>query len=67
MTGDEIKGLRKRLGETYAEFARRFGVTRQTIYQWEQRGTPVGLQRYYIEQVVQKAVRDSYLKERGGG
>jgi DNA-binding transcriptional regulator YiaG len=73
MTGDEIRGLRKRLGESYAKFGQRFGVTRQTIYQWEQRGTPVGLQRHYIEQVVgkinQKLVRDSYLtvNKKGGG
>jgi putative transcriptional regulator len=32
----DVKGLRKRLGLTQAEFARHFGLSRRTIEQWEQ-------------------------------
>ena len=32
----DVKGIRKKLGLTQAEFARRFGLSRRTIEQWEQ-------------------------------
>jgi putative transcriptional regulator len=32
----DVKGLRKKLGLTQAEFARHFGLSRRTIEQWEQ-------------------------------
>jgi transcriptional regulator with XRE-family HTH domain len=35
MTGERLKDLRKRLGKTQAELGTVFGVSRQTIWQWE--------------------------------
>lgn len=32
----DVKGLRKRLGLTQADFAKHFGLSRRTIEQWEQ-------------------------------
>src|SRR5438445_8264064 len=32
----DVKNIRKKLGLTQAEFARRFGLSRRTIEQWEQ-------------------------------
>ena len=32
----DVKSIRKKLGLTQAEFARRFGLSRRTIEQWEQ-------------------------------
>jgi putative transcriptional regulator len=32
----DVKGLRKKLGLTQAEFAKHFGLSRRTIEQWEQ-------------------------------
>ncbi len=32
----DVKGIRKKLGLTQAEFARHFGLSRRTIEQWEQ-------------------------------
>jgi len=40
MTGPEIRDLRLALGESHAKFGKRFGVTRQAILHWEQRGSP---------------------------
>lgn len=35
ITGDEIRGIRARLGLTQTEFAERVGVTRDAVAQWE--------------------------------
>lgn len=32
----DVKGLRKKLGLTQADFAKHFGLSRRTIEQWEQ-------------------------------
>lgn len=32
----DVKGLRKKLGLTQAEFAKRFGLSHRTVEQWEQ-------------------------------
>lgn len=32
----DVKGIRKKLGLTQAEFAKHFGLSRRTIEQWEQ-------------------------------
>jgi DNA-binding XRE family transcriptional regulator len=65
MTGAEIKALRERLGETQVEFARRFGVTRQAIFNWEQRGTPTKAPGAIMWMTsfrrLCKAVRNSYI------
>lgn len=39
-TCDEIKAARRRLGETQAAFAKRFGVDQATIHRWEKDGLP---------------------------
>lgn len=35
LTGSNVKAFRERYGTTAAEFARLFGVTERTIYNWE--------------------------------
>ena len=73
MTGEELRKLRIFLDETYAEFAKRFGVTRQTIYQWEQRGTPShGAARMHVDRVLLRILLllggpSDMRKEKGGG
>lgn len=36
----DIKAIRKSLGESQTEFARRFGVDQATIHRWETSGEP---------------------------
>ena len=43
-TGDEIRFLRKSLGLSSGDFARRVGVTLETVSRWEQNAVPVGPQ-----------------------
>jgi hypothetical protein len=53
MTAEEVKILRARSGQSLAQFAKLFGVTRQAIWHWEQRGTPsTGSGRYHVERVL---------------
>jgi transcriptional regulator with XRE-family HTH domain len=43
MTPSEIKSYRQRFGFKTSEFARAFGVTRQTVWTWETGERPVPL------------------------
>lgn len=53
MTPQLIRATRKRLGETPAQFAKRFGVARTTIVHWEKVGPPkTGPGRHHIETVM---------------
>ena len=55
VTATELKRARKRLGETKADFAKRFGVARSTINYWETCGPPVkGSGRAIVERVLQE-------------
>lgn len=38
--GDAIKAARERLGESQAEFAKRFGVDQSAVSRWETQGVP---------------------------
>jgi len=53
MTGADIKAARDRLRETQEEFAKRFGVARTTLLNWEAEGPPTkGPARHHIERVM---------------
>jgi DNA-binding transcriptional regulator YiaG len=41
ISGDDIKATRERLGESQAEFAKRFGVDQSALSRWETQGVPV--------------------------
>lgn len=43
-TGPEVRFLRKSLGLSSGDFARRMGVTVETVSRWEQNAVPVGPQ-----------------------
>lgn len=43
-TGAEIRFLRKSLGLSAADFARRMGVTVETVSRWENNAVPIGTQ-----------------------
>ncbi len=43
-TGSEVRFLRKSLGLSGAAFARRMGVTAETVSRWEQSVVPIGTQ-----------------------
>lgn len=59
MTGAELRAVRERVGESKETFAKRFGVSRPTIINWERKGPPAdGPARALIERV---------LLELGGG
>ena len=51
VTAKQIRTTRERMGETHKQFARRFGVARTTIYNWEneKRGPP---QTSYAQQFI---------------
>ena len=40
VTADTIKQSRQRVGESQADFAKRFGVDQSTIHRWETQGPP---------------------------
>lgn len=40
ISGDAIKAARERVGESQAEFAKRFGVDQSALSRWETRGIP---------------------------
>lgn len=49
---NEIKALRKRLGLTQFEFARRLGVVPQSVRRWESgRGNPSPMARRLLEEL----------------
>lgn len=53
MTGNALRKVRERLGETQAAFGERFGVDQSTIHRWETNGPPErGASRVAIEGVV---------------
>ena len=53
MLKDEIKAARERLGESQAEFARRFHVDQATVHRWEAKGVPErGAARIAVEGVL---------------
>jgi len=57
MSKDEVKALRKRLGDTQAQFARRVGVHTMTVSRWE-RGRvsiPVAMALLIRERTKQRA------------
>jgi len=55
MKGTDIKALRDRRGETQAQFAQHFGVSRTTIIKWEADGPPnMGPARKLLELVMAK-------------
>jgi transcriptional regulator with XRE-family HTH domain len=53
MTSEDIKSARAELGESQAEFARRFGVAQSTVHRWETRGID-NITRLAIESVLSK-------------
>jgi DNA-binding transcriptional regulator YiaG len=40
VTAKQIRITRERMGESHGKFAKRFGVARTTILNWEKRGPP---------------------------
>jgi transcriptional regulator with XRE-family HTH domain len=40
ITGDELKAVRKKLGESQRVFGARFGVDQSTVHRWEKFGVP---------------------------
>lgn len=38
ITGEQIKAVRRRLGEKQAQFAEHFGVDQATVHRWEKKG-----------------------------
>lgn len=38
LTGNQIRHIREVIGETQAQFARRFGVSQPSVYRWESKG-----------------------------
>lgn len=55
-TGEQIKALRqKRLKESQAKFASRFGVNQSTVNRWEKNGIPErGTARMAVERVLEE-------------
>lgn len=53
VTGEMITAARVRLGESQAQFAKRFGVNQSTLHRWEAKGPPTGgTALRVIEQVI---------------
>ncbi len=58
MTPEEIKGLREALGLTQEAFARKLGVSYQTVNRWENaKRVPTGLYLKALEQLQRKAAK----------
>lgn len=50
---DDIRAVRKHLGESQAAFAARFGVDQSTVHRWETEGVPSrGAARVAIENLL---------------
>lgn len=58
VTGNEVRELRKQLGERQAVFAARFGKTRRTQIRWEQEGTRLSDYMYPA-----RCVKGEYLRD----
>jgi DNA-binding transcriptional regulator YiaG len=55
ISGARIKRLRERLGESQAEFARRFRVDQSTVHRWEIAGGPArGPAALAVEQIIRE-------------
>ncbi len=53
ITGDTLKSVRDRLGESQTRFAERFGVDQATVSRWETAGPPDrGIAAKLIERVL---------------
>lgn len=55
VTGEAIKTARERLGESQAEFAKRFGVDQSAVSRWETHGVPA---RGPAEKMVERVLTD---------
>ncbi len=54
-TGEQIKALRDRLGESQAKFASRFDVNQSTVNRWERHGLPSrGTAKMAVERVLEE-------------
>lgn len=54
-SGKSIKATRDRVGESQADFARRFGVDQATLSRWETLGIPArGSARLMVEKVLRE-------------
>lgn len=50
---DQIRQAREQLGESQAEFGRRFGVDQSTVHRWETDGLPNrGTARMFVERFI---------------
>ena len=57
--GDHIKKVRAALGESQAQFAKRFGVNQSTVDRWESAGvTDRGVTEIAVRQVLASIERD---------
>ncbi len=53
LTGEELKAVRERLGESQTVFAARLGVDQSVISRWEKRGVPkIGTARMAVENLL---------------
>lgn len=58
MTAKEIVDLRQNLGIGVQEFAEKIGVSRMTVFRWEQgQATPSGLAQQALERLAKQAVK----------
>jgi transcriptional regulator with XRE-family HTH domain len=55
VTGEAIKRARERLGESQAEFSKRFGVDQSAVSRWETQGVP---SRGPAEAIVERVLAD---------
>jgi DNA-binding transcriptional regulator YiaG len=55
VTGEMIKAARERLGQSQAEFAKRFGVDQSAVSRWETQGLPA---RGPAEKMVERVLAD---------
>jgi len=55
VTGERIRTARARLGESQAEFARRFEVDQSTIARWEANGLP---ERGLLQTAVMRVIEE---------
>ena len=59
MLNDEIGAVRRQLGETQAQFGKRFGVNQATVHRWETYGIPArGAARMAVEKFLE-SLRDN--------
>lgn len=60
VTGEEIKAAREQLGESQVKFARRIGIARPTLHNWEnghlpQEGPSQALAQRVLAELTQRA------------